>query len=703
MFATETQHRAFEANTEMQYTDEQWVLANQRYLQARLNYVKYVLECSLAHVRGTELPPEPGEQLRQTLAEAERAMPAPSRLSRLCTVFGLSPFEQDILLLCAGIELDSEISALCATLALEMRNASTAGRDYESYEGQGVPTFGLAREAFPDAHWDAFLPVSPLRYWHLLETDNEQALMLKALWIDEYILHYLTGATYIDERLSHLFAAPLQNSEDDVVPSQRVLVDNLIVLWSSLDSSSHLPRGGEETPPHSPLVQLWGEDTAGMNTIVALACKEAGFQFRILSFTHILSLPVYDLVHIVRLWERMTALHHIVLVLDCSQVASTDIERISAFFRLSGPLVVVSRERLLLPTGARLPITYAVARPEEAELRALWQRHLPVAGPDTKEFLDRVVSQFRLNATAIRTAVAQARAAVPQARQEEFQSQLWAICRAQSHPVLSTLAQRIELHAGWSDLVLPDIQLQLLHGIVAQVRNHTQVYDTWGFAGNGRGSGLSAMFAGISGTGKTLAAEVVAHELQLDLYRIDLSSIVSKYIGETEKNLQRIFDAAEVGGVVLLFDEADALFGKRSEVKDSHDRYANIEVSYLLQRMEAYRGLAILTTNLKSSVDVAFLRRLRFVVQFPFPDATQRAEIWRRTFPPALPVSDIDVDRLARLNVAGGNIRNIALNAAFFAAEERQPLRMRHVLGAARIEYAKLEKTLTDSEIEGWV
>jgi SpoVK/Ycf46/Vps4 family AAA+-type ATPase len=200
-----------------------------------------------------------------------------------------------------------------------------------------------------------------------------------------------------------------------------------------------------------------------------------------------------------------------------------------------------------------------------------------------------------------------------------------------------------------------------------------------------------------------MAAEVLANELRLDLYRIDLAGVVSKYIGETEKNLRRVFDAAEDGGAVLLFDEADALFGKRSEVKDSHDRYANIEVSYLLQRMEAYRGLAILTTNQKGALDPAFLRRLRFVVQFPFPDAAQRAEIWRRVFPASTPTEGLDLAKLAKLNVAGGNIRNIALNAAFFAAGAGEPVRMSYVREAARIEYAKLERPLTDAEIGGWV
>ena len=281
---------------------------------------------------------------------------------------------------------------------------------------------------------------------------------------------------------------------------------------------------------------------------------------------------------------------------------------------------------------------------------------------------------------------------------------LWEACRAETRRPLDSCAQRIETRARWEDIVLPDAQAWTLREIAAHVRQRARVYEAWGFASRGlRGLGITALFAGPSGTGKTLAAEIVARELSLDLYRIDLSRVVSKYIGETEKNLRRVFDAAEEGGAVLLFDEADALFGKRSEVRDSHDRYANIEVSYLLQRMEAYRGLAILTTNMRSALDAAFLRRLRFVVSFPFPDAQLRARIWARVFPPETPTEGLDYGKLARLNLAGGNIRNIALNAAFLAADRDEPVRMAHLLQSARGEYLKLEKPLAEAEVGGWV
>jgi len=273
-----------------------------------------------------------------------------------------------------------------------------------------------------------------------------------------------------------------------------------------------------------------------------------------------------------------------------------------------------------------------------------------------------------------------------------------------ARPQLESLAERIVPSAHWDDLILPEMQMLMLRQLAAQSRNRMRVHQEWGFAATSqRGLGLSALFSGPSGTGKTMAAEVLAADLQLDLYRIDLSAVVSKYIGETEKNLRKVFDAAETGGVLLLFDEADAIFGKRAEVKDSHDRYANIEVGYLLQRMESFQGLAVLTTNIKSSLDKAFQRRLRFLIDFPFPDATQRAAIWARAFPAKTPTERLLPERLANLHMPGGNIRNIAMNAAFLAAEEGTAVTMSHVLQATGLEAAKVERPIADVEIRGWV
>jgi SpoVK/Ycf46/Vps4 family AAA+-type ATPase len=264
---------------------------------------------------------------------------------------------------------------------------------------------------------------------------------------------------------------------------------------------------------------------------------------------------------------------------------------------------------------------------------------------------------------------------------------------------MDALAQRIDSRASWDDLVLPEPELDLLHQIADQVRHRAAVYQDGGFADRlSRGLGITALFEGPSGTGKSMAVEVLAHDLRLSLYRIDLSAVVSKYIGETEKNLRRVFAAAEQGTAVLFFDEADALFGKRSQVRDSHDRYANIEVNYLLQRMESYRGVAVLATNMRSALDQAFLRRLRFVVTFAFPAAAERRVIWARVFPARTRTADLDLDRLARLTATGGMICNIALNAAFLAARDATPVTMPLVLAAARAEFRKLELPVADSD-----
>ena len=345
-------------------------------------------------------------------------------------------------------------------------------------------------------------------------------------------------------------------------------------------------------------------------------------------------------------------------------------------------------------------LRYDVDKPEPLEQKALWRHALGAAAEGHDELLDSLAEQFQLSAetiTSLGGSAATGDGTVDAAK-------LWSVCRSLSRPRLEDLAQRIEPVATWSDLILPDAQMRILRQLAAQARHRMTVHETWGFAERGRrGLGINALFAGASGTGKTLAAEVIANALNHDLYRIDLATVVSKYIGETEKNLKQVFDAAEEGGVILLFDEADALFGKRGEVKDSVDRYANIEVGYLLQRMESFEGLAILTTNLKSSLDKAFQRRLRFTVDFPFPDAAQREAIWQRVFPEKTPTAKLDAKLLAQLNMVGGNIRNIAVNAAFLAAEAGSKVGMEHLLQATRLEATKAERPLASSETRGWL
>jgi SpoVK/Ycf46/Vps4 family AAA+-type ATPase len=339
-------------------------------------------------------------------------------------------------------------------------------------------------------------------------------------------------------------------------------------------------------------------------------------------------------------------------------------------------------------------VTVEVAKPAAAEQHAAWQEAL---GELADQHPARLAGQFNFNCSTIRD-IAGAALASP-GGQGTFDERLWMGCLGHARPALDQLAQRLEPTATWKDLELPPTEKRLLRQIADQVKSRLEVYDGWGFRERmNRGLGTSVLFAGDSGTGKTMAGEVVANALGLLLYRIDLSAVVSKYIGETEKNLRKLFDAAEDGGAILFFDEADALFGKRSEVRDSHDRYANIEINYLLQRMEVFRGIAILATNMKASLDSAFLRRLRFIVNFPFPGPAERMAIWQKVFPRDTPKAELDFARLARLNVTGGSIHNIALNAAFLAAQAGTSVSMSLILEAARTEFRKLEKPVNEAE-----
>lgn len=636
-----------------------WPEANQQYLMAALDEVRSLLESYAATSAEGERHEYPG-------SEPDGISPPPA-VELICHIFGLSPFERRILLLSAGVELDGSLASLCA---------SAHGDPNRPH-----PTFSLALAAFPDAHWSALTPAAPLRYWRLIEVAGGGALTTSQLRIDERILHYLAGASHMDERLMGLMT-PLA-PPSFLVPSHERLAGRIADTWSNGDEADGLP-----------VIQLCGLDAPDRHDLAAAACGRLGLNLWMLPAGSLPARPG-EAETMGRLWEREAALEGSALLIECRESNGEDGEApaLPQFLeRLRSGVIVSCRERLC--TWQRPTATIEVEKPLAEEQRELWRRAVPETAPP---LVDSLVTQFNLSSRELRTMAAGKGSPDPSA------AELWDACRLQTRPRLENLAQRIEPVATWDDLVLPAHQKEILQEVALQVRQRARVYGEWGFAArSNRGLGISALFEGTSGTGKTMAAEVLANELRLDLYRIDLSQVVSKYIGETEKNLRRLFDAAESGGAILLFDEADALFGKRSEIKDSHDRYANIEVSYLLQRMESYRGLAILTTNMKSALDTAFLRRIRFVVQFPFPDLSCRAEIWRRVFPQQTPTDGLDVDKLARLNIAGGNIRNIALNAAFLAAGDGGLVRMTHLLQATRSEYGKLEKPLSSSEVGGW-
>ena len=630
-----------------------WAEANQRYLMSALRVVRSALDRHAARAQGKEVP-DRDAAADKALAEAEAALPAPSSLQSLCASFHLSNFERDVLLLCVGMELDSGFAEHCAAAQGDAPSASREERVRKAY-----PTFSLALAALPEAHWSALAPSAPLRRWRLIEITGGLGLVVAPLRIDERVLHFLAGVNSFDDRLQGLVEAV--PDAEELPPSQQAIAQDIAALISGTKPNDLLP-----------LVQICSANEGSSRAVAAWACRELGL--RVHAFRHS-DVPgaAAEREALARLWEREAILSNSALLVEADEVDAAECSRtlVPMLESLRGIVLINRREPLRLRN--RPVFRFEIPRPSAAEQKALWRQALGEKFGKLNGHVDKVVSQFNLGPRAIKAASAELNLRAQ--REEELGSQLWAACRSQAQARLDDLAQRITPAAEWADLVLPHKpQLETLQAIATHVRQRTKVYETWGFAAKGtRGLGISALFAGASGTGKTMAAEVLARDLELDLYRIDLSSVVSKYIGETEKNLRRVFDAAEESGAILLFDEADALFGKRSEVKDSHDRYANIEVSYLLQRMEAYRGLAILTTNMKEALDTAFLRRIRFIVQFPFPDAAQRAKIWMRIFPKALPV-DMDPAKLSRLNVAGGNIRNIAMNAAFLAADPTQPL-----------------------------
>jgi ATPase family associated with various cellular activities (AAA)/Winged helix domain, variant len=638
-----------------------WHGANQRHLTTALARVAAALD---RHGRSEDS--EAVQTAEAELARTAAELPGPSALDTLCAAFTLSPFERDVVLLCAGVELDSGFADRCAAAHGDPR--------------RGYATFSLALAALPDAHWSALAPAAPLRGWRLVDVLPGDALTTSPLRIDERVLHYLTGVDYLDERLRGL-VEPLPEPPP-LLPSLQALAERAATLLRLAQPA--------------PLLQLVGPEPTAARAVAGAAAAAAGLRLATLRAADVPVTPV-EREALARLCERESILAGCALLLELADDEPPETVRAAAAFarHVHAPLALAARDPVPVPyrAVARLEVT----RPTREEQLSLWRRRVGDAGSELEDGLDALVAQFDLGLDALDGAQAQLPAAGASA------AELWDACRAQARVRLDDLAQRIEPRAGWEDLVLPPLEREILREIAAQVRHRTTVYERWGFAAkSARGLGISALFAGPSGTGKTMAAEVLAGELRLDLYRIDLSQVVSKYIGETEKNLRRVFDAAEAGGAILLFDEADALFGKRSEVKDSHDRYANIEVSYLLQRMESYRGLAILTSNRKEALDDAFLRRIRFVVQFPFPEVAQRTEIWQRIFPAATPTSELDPDVLARLSVTGGNIRNIALHASFLAADEGAPVRMDHLLRAARREYAKLERPLTTAETGGW-
>jgi hypothetical protein len=628
-----------------------WLDANHRYLSAECARLKALV----VRAATGALADDGVREAEAAVERARAALPDEAAIDAVANAFGLTPFERDVLLLAAGVEMDESLAEACAA---------------HTGHAAGCATFGIALSALPEPHWTALGPTRPLRRWQLVEVSDGARLTQRRLRIDERVLHHLAGVRLVDTRLAPVLAEHAPPAL--VAESHRRLAERIAEEW-------------EPSRGRWPVVQLHGDDRDGQADVAALVAAELGWDLRAVRAEE-LPVGAADRRLFATLWMRESMLLGMVLLVHVADRAHNQAVADMAD-AVSGPLFIASREPAALRGDAR---RHPVNLPDGSERRRLWHAALGHNGHGAAG-LDAAASHFRLSARSIARTVPRL-----DAERDSVRGALAAVrrvCVTDTTHGLQELAQQIAPLATWEDLIVPEQVVATLHALAAQVRHRTTVYDAWGLAAkSARGLGITALFTGASGTGKTMAAEVIANDLGLDLYRVDLSMVVSKYIGETEKHLRRIFDGGEESGAILLFDEADALFGKRSEVKDSHDRYANIQVSYLLQRMEAYRGLAILTTNARAALDRAFQRRLRFVVQFPFPDAALRERIWRAVFPPETPTEALDWPRLAELNVPGGAIRSIAVNAAFLAADAREPVRMHHLVRAGRVEQAKREQ-----------
>jgi hypothetical protein len=654
-----------------------WRKVHDAYLETLLHLVQLTAERHLDRRRGAgdggraQEPVAAVEAHRQRLAELDgelEALGAPAAVTALRRALGLGEVETEAVMLALAAELDPGAGPRFAAVHDDPRLLSA--------------TSGLVAALFDHAVTEVaglHLSTSPVQRFRILTPGDERVpASRRPLRLDARLVDHLCGHNRLDERLTGL-VEPLADSP--LPASQRDLASR-ITGWLTAPDHAVAPR-----------LNLVGPPGQGREAVAAGVARGLGLHPLRLHLERAAGRA--ERLELVRLVEREAVLLPALVYVDAPEAVGGD-AALEAVARelldtLGGVLVVGSRD-LWEPAADLVPV--AVPVPSATERAELWAAAM--GGPVGHLDLDGLVEQFPLGPDGVRRAVARAQATADLttgAPRTLTDDDLWRACRAVVGSELGQLAQRLRPSAGWDQLVLPDDELALLRQVATQVGQRARVYEQWGFGVRlARGRGISALFTGPPGTGKTMAAEVIAAELDLDLYRIDLSAVVSKYIGETEKNLRRIFDAADQGGAILFFDEADALFGKRTEVRDSHDRHANVEINYLLQRMEDYAGLAILATNRKGDLDPAFLRRIRFLVAFPFPKAPYRRRIWATVFPPATPRADLDLDALARLEIAGGNIRNIAVNAAFAAAAAGQPVGMGHLMRAAAHEYRKLDR-----------
>jgi AAA+ superfamily predicted ATPase len=669
--------------------EHDWLSENREYLLAYAQYVKALLATLVSRTQESSI------SYSKNLIKApewrhNETLPALETVSRS---FNLTDFERMILVICTGAEIDSEFSMIFSKL----------------YKNPNVkfPTFDIALRAFPQANWRAILPDSSLRRFQLVSLQNydDVPLITTPIRIQERTLHYLLGFKLtLDSSLGYL-VRPVQLTAP-VAYSARGRISDIVEFYLNSPNKAKLP-----------IFNLWGPDVHTSLIVAQLACEELGLGLWSIPGELIASKSPDEQLLLSSLLSRECLLTNNALYIDAYDIDESSLKRTVARFAVRSlvPLLFLgARQPWSFFSSDRPSITIELKKQTKEDQRKMWKECFERTMLDkaTKSRylaeVDGIADRFNLDAASID--IISKKISLMQSKENDYDPRrLYSLLQSLTYRLtksrLGDLAEEIIPASKLGDIILPASRKNMIQAIALHFKHRRKVYDEWGFAkkSNSRGLGIVALFSGESGTGKTMAAEAIANELGLDLYRIDLSMVASKYIGETEKNLRQIFDAAETKECILFFDEADSLFGKRSEVRDSHDRYANIQVGYLLQRIESYDGIVILATNLKKNLDPAFMRRLRFIIDFPFPDEKSREEIWRRIFPQNAPLaSSLDFKFLSRLSITGGSIRNIALNAAFLAAEEGGQVSMNHIKSAAEDEYGKLGRGMSSAEIGNW-
>lgn len=612
--------------------------------------------------------------------EAELGEPVPgSAFDALANWFSLTAFEQGVVALAAGFEISPDIANLCA---LAQGDPATP-----------YPTTLLALAIFADlegASQAAFAPSAPLRYWQLIKVEGTQpgSRLQQRFVMPDAVLSFLVGQPVLDDALADIIR-PLDLAPQ--LPADGALAHRLArtVHASGMDATLHLAA----EPSRRAL---------GVAAGAAAALGLLPFHLPLARLT-----PETERDGFFRLWQRDRLALRGALLLSFEEPPGEF--QLSAICRLigegTGPLFLIGAAGQAIAErapGAVIRMSLPKTDPHEVA------DHLAAKlGQDATPALRDIAARFRLPLPTLESCATVARTKAEEteapASQTAILDEMLPLLRDQVREAMSGLADPVPVRMTLDNLILPEAARAVLGQIIARQRNRARVMEEWGFAEAGGGAqGMSVLFAGPSGTGKTMAAEALAHALSLDLFRVDLSRIVDKYIGETEKRLAALFDAADMTDAILLFDEADVLFGRRTEVKDSHDHYANLEVGYLLQRIEAFRGIAVLTTNLANAIDDAFARRFAFSLHFEFPSLDERQRIWRGAFPAAAPAAGLDWDRLARLTLTGGQIRVVSINAAMLASEEEAAISMGHIARALESEYAKQRRRVPPAELADW-